>query len=60
MNKWNWKTTLWGLLFGGCKIADLFIPGIGLGCGIVEAVAVAGGLFSAADAAHVKGLLDRP
>jgi hypothetical protein len=55
----NWKTTAWGLLFGGCRLADLFVPGISVACGIVETIAVTGGFISAADAAKVKDLLDR-
>lgn len=57
---WSWRTTAWAVLFGGCTVADFFFPGVSVACSILEKLAIVGGLVSAADAANVRKMLERP
>lgn len=53
----NWRTTAFAAGYVICKVVGYFVPSIEAVCGTLEALAVAGGIVSAADAARVQSVV---
>lgn len=53
----NWRTTAFAAGYILCNIVGYFVPSISGICGTLEAIAVAGGIVSAADAGRVQGIV---
>lgn len=54
----NWKTTLAALVYAGCHIAGLFVPGLAQACMVLDGLLVPAGFLAAADAGRLQNVVN--